>query len=158
MTHSITWVVNFCSQNCLEGKNNFINASWYKYSDANDLFNFAGHDKEDVKLISDYFEKQSYKELLLRFWHNDDIINIEKFNIDPPPRKGIRMTSKWRISLAAATAVAALVAPMTLNAANAAPIEIQMWTHNGGNATELADITQTVKDFNASQKTYKNIS
>jgi len=81
MTHSITWVVNFCSQNCLEGKNNFINASWYKYSDAYDLFNLAGHAKEDVKLISDYFEKQSYKELLLRFWHNDDIINIEKFNL-----------------------------------------------------------------------------
>ena len=65
------------------------------------------------------------------------------------------MTSKWRISLTVATAVAALVAPLTITAAHAAPIEVQMWTHNGGNATELADITQTVNDFNASQKTYK---
>jgi len=66
------------------------------------------------------------------------------------------MTSKWRVSLSAAVAATALAAPFAAtNAHAAAPIEVQMWTHNGGNATELADITKTVTDFNASQKTYK---
>ena len=65
------------------------------------------------------------------------------------------MTSKWRLSLTAATVVAALVAPFTATNANAAPVEIVMWTHNGGNSGELADVKTTVNDFNASQKKYK---
>jgi multiple sugar transport system substrate-binding protein len=65
------------------------------------------------------------------------------------------MKSKWRISLTAAVAVVGLLAPVTVSAANAAPVEIPLWTHNGGNAAELADVNLVVKDFNASQKKYK---
>lgn len=65
------------------------------------------------------------------------------------------MKSKWRISLTAAVAVVGLLAPVTVSAANAAPVEIPLWTHNGGNAAELADVNLVVKDFNTSQKKYK---
>jgi multiple sugar transport system substrate-binding protein len=65
------------------------------------------------------------------------------------------MKSKWRISLTAAVVAVGLLAPVTVSAANAAPVEIPLWTHNGGNATELADVNLVVKDFNASQKKYK---
>lgn len=37
----------------------------------------------------------------------------------------------------------------------AGPVEISMWTHNAGNKTELAAITQIVDDYNASQAKYK---
>lgn len=65
------------------------------------------------------------------------------------------MKSKWRISLTAATVAVGLLAPVTVSAANAAPVEIPLWTHNGGNAQELADVNLVVKDFNASQAKYK---
>ena len=65
------------------------------------------------------------------------------------------MKSKWRISLTSAIAAVGLLAPVTVSAANAAPVEIPLWTHNGGNVAELADVNIVVKDFNASQKNYK---
>jgi multiple sugar transport system substrate-binding protein len=63
------------------------------------------------------------------------------------------MKSKWRISLTAAVAVVGLLAPMT--AANAAPAELVMYTHNGGNSGEYNDVLKTVTDFNKSQAKYK---
>lgn len=81
MKYSITWVVNFCNQNYLEEKGILFNPIWCKYSNSSDLFNLTSQDKLDDRLISEYFEKQAYKELLIRFWQNDDIINIEKFNL-----------------------------------------------------------------------------
>lgn len=65
------------------------------------------------------------------------------------------MKSKWRISLLATSVAVGLLAPISVTAANAAPAEISMWTHNGGNKEELAVVNLTVKDFNASQKKYK---
>ena len=59
------------------------------------------------------------------------------------------MKSKWRISLTAAVVAVGLLAPATVSAANAAPVEIPLWTHNGGNKVELADVNLVVKDFNA---------
>jgi len=63
------------------------------------------------------------------------------------------MKSKWRISLTAATVAVGLLAPV--NAANAAPAELVMYTHNGGNSGEYNDVLKTVTDFNNSQKQYK---
>jgi multiple sugar transport system substrate-binding protein len=63
------------------------------------------------------------------------------------------MKSKWRISLTSAIAAVGLLAPMAV--ANAAPTELVMYTHNGGNSGEYKDVLKTVTDFNASQKKYK---
>lgn len=62
------------------------------------------------------------------------------------------MKSKWRISLTAAVAVVGLLTPTTV--ANAAPAELVMYTHNGGNSGEYNDVLKTVTDFNNSQAKY----
>ena len=66
------------------------------------------------------------------------------------------MNPKRRLSLAVAFATVGLMVP-AVGVAQAAPAAITLWTHNGGNATELADVNLTVKDFNASQSKYKVI-
>jgi hypothetical protein len=81
MKNSITWVVNFCDQDYVVGRNDFFKSNWCKYSNSSDLFDLKNHDFSDQNLIIDYFENQNYKELLLRFWQNDDAISIEKFNL-----------------------------------------------------------------------------
>jgi multiple sugar transport system substrate-binding protein len=63
------------------------------------------------------------------------------------------MKSKWRISLTAVVTAVGLLAPTTV--ANAAPAELVMYTHNGGNSGEYNDVLKTVTDFNKSQAKYK---
>ena len=59
MKNSITWVVNFCDQDYVVGRNDFFKSNWCKYSNSSDLFDLKNHDFSDQNLIIDYFENQN---------------------------------------------------------------------------------------------------
>jgi multiple sugar transport system substrate-binding protein len=68
------------------------------------------------------------------------------------------MKSKWRISLTAAVTVVGLLAPVTVSAANAAPVEITLSSHYGGQDKAVDQLKLVIKDFNASQSKYKVVN
>ncbi len=66
------------------------------------------------------------------------------------------MNRTWRFSLPVAAVTLGLTLPLLATPAQAAGSQtIQLWTHNGGNKQELADVNAVVKAFNASHKQYK---
>lgn len=65
------------------------------------------------------------------------------------------MNLKLRVSLTTIVVGMGLLSPGSISASNAAPVEVPLWTHNGGNKAELANVNLVVKDFNASQTKYK---
>lgn len=79
MNYSITWVVNFSKEDYLKNNLDFLNNNWCKYTSANEIF--SDLDRTNIASISDFFVNKSYKNLLHRFWNNNEQLNFDKFNL-----------------------------------------------------------------------------